>query len=171
MKNKFKDFDDFLNEISEGLNNPVNVSWEKSPSKWNGTFIVDDIPYKIVIKNHSDLGNFFSFKFERNGKFELVNDVKRAFSVIPTIEKAVDDFLEEVKPDMLIFTASDKSMMRKKMYDRYCSNASKKFKMFYETSIIEGTDTVVYKLISYTCDGIEMAKALNKIKKELELKP
>lgn len=167
---KFKDFDDFLNEISEGLNNPVPIVWEKTKDEWNGTFDIDEIPYKILVKNYSDNGKFFSFKFERNGNYNLANDVKRAFSVIPTIENAVNKFLEEMKPDMLVFTASDKSDMRKKMYSRYCDEASKKFKMSYEMTKIKETDTIIYKLISYECDGIEMSKVINKIKKELELK-
>lgn len=154
-----------MHDLLEGLNNPVDISWEKSNELWKGIFKIEDFDYEIIIKNYSEKEKHFLFKFTANRSFDMTNDVKKALTVIPTIEKAANDFIEEVKPDALIFTAADNSQGRKKFYTRFCESAKKRFKLNYHSEIKE--HLMIFSLVTYSCDGTELALSITRILKDM----
>jgi hypothetical protein len=132
-------FDDYysikniMGRVVEGLNSPLEVIWDKTPNEWHGTFEIDDTKYIIEIINFSDCGHWlFKFRAEDTG-FDLTNDIKKAFSVLPTIEKACIDFLTEISPEVFVFCASDKSSGRKKLYTVFSHKIRDDFNMIYHT--------------------------------------
>ena len=132
MKNmNDKPYDEFLNSVNEGLNSPIPVKWTKEVNSWYGTFNIDEVKYEIFIQNKSDTQTHFLFRFQADGKYDMLRDVKKAFSVIPTLEKAAMDFIEEVQPQAFMIYTVDESATQKMMYDRFCNRVRKQMKYEY----------------------------------------
>lgn len=148
-------FKEFLVNIMEGLSEPVDVNWEKNDNLWKGIFSINECDYEIIIKNFSKTQKHFLFKFTMNNSFDMANDLRKALSVIPTIENAATYFIEEVKPEAFIFTALDKSIGRKKMYSRYCEKISSQKNMLYDSHNKAGIEIFILKTVN--CDDIELA--------------
>lgn len=163
---KFKQFKEYIRELSEALDNPVDVKWDKAENSWIGSFSIDETSYEITIKNYSTAEKHYLFKFTANKSYELVNDSRKALRVIPTIENAVNEFFDEVNPDALIFIASDVSEGRKKFYTRYCEKIQKanRTKLDFFTERLK--DEQLFCLSKYSCDGVELALSIDKIRKE-----
>ena len=115
-----KKFDEFFDKIEEALNNPVPITWNKETDRWLGTFDVENNHYDIEIAKVRPEFEHYYFKFKANDSYDLTNDPTSVFRVVPTIDIAATNFLHEVLPEALFFFATDKSMARRKMYERYC---------------------------------------------------
>jgi hypothetical protein len=128
-----KNYKKYLEEISEGLNSPLDINWSvKEKNHWYGKFVIGKNKYQIFIDNFSDKEKQFLFKFKGNFSFYLINDVKSAMTTIPTIEKAAIDFLKEECPNAFIFCTTKDSMMRRTMYDRFCNKMKRELLYKYE---------------------------------------
>lgn len=162
---KFKNFeeyfvDSYLDKIFEQFNEPVSIEWDKTSDTWSGIFSIEDNEYKIFIKNYSKLGNWL-FKFSCNNSFDMVGDLKKAFTVLPTIKKAVTDFWNEVQPEVLFFFASDKYMSRKRFYDRFCLEFQREHDLNYYTENHKSTQFFI--LTQQIYDGVEFARTIQKV--------
>jgi hypothetical protein len=168
---KLHNFEDFsiakiLSRVAEGLNEPLTIQWDKNKDIWNGSFSIDNKIYKIIIKNFSQSGHWL-FKFTADDSFKLTNDVKKAFTVLPTIEKAAKDFIKEKDPEIFMFAALDKSIGRKKMYTKFSESISKEFNLgFYEK---QSNDEKLFILHKNEYDGLEFSKTLVKIVNNREI--
>jgi hypothetical protein len=150
-----KIFKDFVKNIMEGLSESLEIDWEKNKNIWNGFFNIEDRKYHIIIEKFSIKQEHWLFKFTANKSFELQNDLKKALTVIPTIEKAANDFITEIKPECFIFMANDKSEGRKKFYEKFAINIKDVYRYNYYTEI--NRDAQFYYLTLDTCDEIEFA--------------
>jgi hypothetical protein len=148
-------FRSFLSKTFEGLNEPIEVQWQKSKSSWRGNFLIDDANYSIKAVNFSSKQKHFLFKFDVDGSYELKNDLKKAFSVIPTVEKAAIDFITEINPEAFIFCANDSSSGRKKFYGNFSRKIAKEFKMEYSTE--KRQDFEMFILVNSKCDLVELS--------------
>ena len=168
-KNKHltKTIDDFFKSINDGLNSPIPIEWVKDPNNWYGIFHIDDTKYEIFIKNKSDKEKHFLFELRANDKYDMVEDLKKAFTTIPTVEGAATDFIIEEKPEAFLFCALDDSASRKRKYDSFCIKIRKQFKYEY----LKRTYGICefYILASKSCDPEELKKSIIKI--SLEQKP
>lgn len=124
--------------IAEGLNNPIPVNLNKVGSNYEGEFNIDSNSYKIIIEETSP--NCYIFKFTKDDSYELVDDVKKAFQVIPTIRKVAENFIMENKPNMFSFFITDGSRGRDKMYPSFTNDISKKYN--YEKNIKKYDDKI-----------------------------
>jgi len=161
----FKNFQKF---IIEGLKNPLLINWNKSQSEWIGVFKIDDIKYDIAITNYSTLQNHWLFKFKANGEFKLLNDPKKAFLSIPTIDSAAIQFIEEIQPESFIFCALDESKTRRLFYDRFCYKIVKKYRssLKYTHKPLQFFNLDFYILKSKECDLTELDNNITKIAKD-----
>lgn len=169
MIKKFKDYfsiEKIIDRVVEGLNSPLEINWNKNENFWKGSFNIDDINYLIEIENFSEKGHWL-FKFRTEEKnYELINDIKKAFSTIPTIEKACIDFISEVKPEILVFSATDDSEGRKKLYTLFCHKIEKEFNMIYYTEKKEKMQLFILHKENY--DGVEFSLSLRKMIKFMQ---
>ena len=156
--------ENIFKQIREGLNSPLEVSWIKSKNEWRGNFIIENNTYEIQILNFSDNGHWL-FKFTANDKYELTNDIKKAYSVIPTIHKAAVDFVDEISPEAFIFCASDKSSSRKKIYTRFCEDMEKSHELYFHTERVN--HLMLFMLLKPLYDGTELALSTTKIIRNL----
>jgi len=117
---KFKKFDEYMYGIQEALNIPISVIWKKTKTSWTGQFKIEENTYTIKIKNYSSNKKHYLFKFDANGKFNLLNDIKKAYSTIPTIESAATEFIKIERPDVFIFCSTNDSKARNVFYDIFC---------------------------------------------------
>ena len=152
---------DFLKKIFEGLNKPALISWNKKQNKWVGKFSIETIEYEIFIKNFSKKQRHFLFKFTADNSFNLKNDLKKAFTVIPTIDKAAENFIKETMPEAFLFCALDSSTSRKIFYDRFCNKIRRKYKYNYESKI--SGDYEFYILAQKNVDVNDLNNTINKI--------
>ena len=169
---KFKSFselfiDGYLNDIFEKFNPPLEVSWSKVSDEWSGTFDINENKYFIMIKNYSQSNGNWLFKFKGNDSFDLVGDIKKAYTVLPTIKKSIVDFMDEMDPEVLFFIAADESIGRKKIYDRFCVEFSKSRFLYYYTEQYKNTKFFI--LTKHDYDGVEFANTISKIRKEYQV--
>ena len=164
-------FDDYysikniMGRVVEGLNSPLEVEWKKDKDKWQGSFSIEEKPYEINIVNFSTDGHWL-FKFSSNKSYALTNDLKKAFSVLPTIENAAIQFIEETNPDVLIFCAADNSEGRKKLYTIFSQNMCTKFKMMYYIETVGNQQMFIVHKRDF--DGVNLAFTIKKIMDYLE---
>lgn len=135
---------DEINVINEALNNPIPVTLIKTDYGYKGEFTIEGNNYLITIESMVEGGSCFIFKFSMNYSFDLVGDIRKAFSVIPTIKKVVDDFIKEHKPTLFIFTKSDNSRGRERVYNEFSNEVSKKYD--YKRTVKQVGDNVLYML-------------------------
>jgi hypothetical protein len=114
-----------LNKIIEGLNEPIEVPLTKTDSGYEGTFKIEDKVYDTYFNETSE--NCYVFNFTRDGEHTLKHDIKKTFTVIPTITKLVTDFMQEHTPNLFVFTKTDGSRGRDKYYSHFSEKISKKY--------------------------------------------
>ena len=107
-------------DLCEAGKNPIDIDWVKTSDKWSGTFVIEDITFIVMIKENNDYCKtpVWEFKFTRDNSIQMINDFKYPFIVVPTIQKALSDFLDEVKPNILGFVANKDDKGRVKMYEK-----------------------------------------------------
>jgi len=148
MIQKFKEFFD---KIEEAAKNPLPITWTKSETEWTGEFSLQENIYEIKIARPNPDFNFYYFKFSANGQYKMISDPTSVFRVVPTIDRAANEFLTEVQPDAMFFFALDKSEARRMMYDRFCLNFVNMNKQYrYETR--EFMEYQCFILYTESCD-------------------
>jgi len=120
-----EEIDIYLKQISEGLNSPIDVALKKDGDDYEGEFNIDDTIYRITIINVGD--NSFLYKFTANNSYNLTNDIKKSFSVIPTIQNNVKYFIRSHNPRIFIFVKTDKSKSRERFYSEFTENTAIEF--------------------------------------------
>lgn len=124
MENIF-DFNEYLKNISEALDNPLPIEWIKTESHWVGSFSFDSNEYKIMIErleNHKD-----SYVFKFNSNVNKKTELKDALRVLPTVKNAAVEFIKEIKPEIFVFFSTDGARGRKHVYARFCEYIQKEF--------------------------------------------
>lgn len=111
--------------ISEGLKDPIPTTINKTINGYGGEFWIGKNLYTITIDETSE--QCYVFKFTRDDSHELTNDIKKAFQVIPTIEKVVEDFMQQHKPNMFSFFMTDGSSGRDKKYTSFINYVGDKY--------------------------------------------
>tara|TARA_R110000803_G_scaffold13218_10_gene37339 strand:+ start:3703 stop:4236 length:534 start_codon:yes stop_codon:yes gene_type:complete len=159
----YKKIDDDFRIISESLNNPIPVTLHKTSFGYSGEFVIEGNKYLITVEETVKNGSCFIFKFTMNDSFEMVGDVRKAFSVIPTIKKVVNDFIIEHKPTLFIFNKSDSSRGRERIYNEFSNEISKKYG--YKRSIKTIGDNVLYMLTN-NLNGDDYTESLSYIIKK-----
>ena len=153
---------EYLLSVEEALNTPIQVDWIKTNYAWRGTFAIEKNIHEILILNFSKHGHWL-FSFKCNDTYKLINDPRKVWSVIPTIDNAALDFVEETKPAVLFFSAKDDSTGRKKFYTKFCQDIENKFN--YNFQSIKGTNNsnfyVLYSPIKH--DNYEIEQTEDKI--------
>lgn len=114
----------YLNGIFEGLNNPLPIILKKEEWGYGTEFDIGNRSYQVTIERTSEDDCCYLFKFSSDGSFELTNDIKNAFSVIPTIENIAKDFINNNKPNLFIFIKTDDSKGRDRMYREFTERTS-----------------------------------------------
>lgn len=123
-------FREFL-ELTEAGKNPVEINWKKTGTRWEGSFEIKDIKYNIeTYINDIDVNfNIWEFKFYKNkNETRITGDFKSHFIIVPTIQKALEDFIKNKQPDCVIFLASDNSKSRKSLYNNISLDISSRYK-------------------------------------------
>ena len=149
-------FDDFIKILLESYDNPVDIKWVDKNNKLIGLFIIDNTIYKIECNSHDD--NIWSYKFMRHIKdnnFTLqLNDVNNKIStlskmcILGTVRKGMEYLILSKNPSALIFSALDDSIGRKKLYQRFSDEISKKFKYNKDTYLQDDSQVfILYKNI------------------------
>ena len=119
-------FRDYMNEAGKS---PVEVKWTKKNKNYHGEFFIDDQKFEIAVTlMDNELVDVYQFKFYRNSDVKMYNDVKYAFGVVATIKEALDYIVGLLKPDMLVFAASDNSAARKALYKLGAASVADKYK-------------------------------------------
>ena len=157
----------YLGRIFEAFEKSTEILWNKFPMHWKGHFKVQDTEYEIFAKNYSTKGQWL-FKFTGNGSFDLIGDYKKAFIVLPTIEKAINELFIEKDPEVFIFLTVDDSRGRKNLYERFCKKIQAERNLNYQTE--EYGDTKFYLLTKHEYDGMELNNTLSRIRKDYGIK-
>ena len=119
-------FSDYINEAGKS---PVEVKWTKKNKNYNGEFFIGEQKFEIeVTLMDNETAEVYQFKFYRNSDVKMYNDVKYAFGVVATIKEALDYIVKTIKPDMLVFAASDNSAARKALYKLGAAKVADKYK-------------------------------------------
>ena len=119
-------FSDYINEAGKG---PVEVKWIKKNKNYNGEFFIGEQKFEIeVTLMDNETAEVYQFKFYRNSDVKMYNDVKYAFGAVATIKEALDYIVKTIKPDMLVFAASDNSAARKALYKLEAARVAEKYK-------------------------------------------
>ena len=96
------------------------------------------------IESDEILHGFRTFKFRalHNGVYttDIINDGSGdIFRVYPTIKNEAEWILDEIDPSGLVFTAVDKSFVRKDLYEKFCIEYTTTHKgWFYDTATEDG---------------------------------
>lgn len=126
---KIKSFEELTKGIKEALDSPIEVKWNKLKSDWIGTFQTDKNEYNITIQEQKyDIWKY-KFFFVENDKLsiKMTNYNYDTFKVLATIYKSAFDFLDEVKPNGIIFGADNDSPNRVKLYTKFSNECVKKY--------------------------------------------
>lgn len=126
---KIKSFEELTKGIKESLDSSIEVKWNKLKSDWIGTFQTDKNEYNITIQEQKyDIWKY-KFFFVENDKLSIkMTDYNYdTFKVLATIYKSAFDFLDEVKPNGIIFGADNDSPNRVKLYTKFSNECVKKY--------------------------------------------
>ena len=126
---KIKSFEELAKGIKEALDSPIEVKWNKLKSDWIGTFQTDKNEYNITIQEQKyDIWKY-KFFFVENDKLsiKMTNYNYDTFKVLATIYKSAFDFLDEVKPNGIIFGADNDSPNRVKLYTKFSNECVNKY--------------------------------------------
>ncbi len=134
---KIKSFKELTKCIKEALNSPIEVKWNKLESDWVGTFQTDKNEYSIIIQEQKYGIWKYKFFFVKNNKLsiKMTNYKYDTFKVLSTVYKSLFDFLDEVKPNGIIFGSDNDSPTRVKLYTKFSNECVKKYGYtLYETA-------------------------------------
>lgn len=140
-----KVIDEDFNVIIEAFKTPIPVELKKTNYGYEGFFNIESNVYTITIEKTCD-GECYLFKFNMNDSFDMVGDVRKAFSVIPTIKKVVEDFISEHRPNFFIFLKTDTSKSRERFYNEFSNELSKKWG--YKLSIKQIPNSIVIYMLA-----------------------
>jgi hypothetical protein len=134
--NKFKDF---LKKLDESFENSKPIKLNKKDNLYSENFIIENKKYSITIEKLENIKefNFYSFKFCLiEDDFKLYHnvknkDIKVSLTVLGTISKTLEKFIDDIKPDVLFFITSDNNRGRKLLYSRFSKEYSEKSKYEY----------------------------------------
>lgn len=129
--------------IKEALNAPIPVDLIKTNFGYEGNFKIENNKYIITIEKTCD-GECYLFKFTMNNSYNMVGDVRKAFSVIPTIKNVVEEFISKNNPNLFIFLKTDTVESRERIYNEFSDEISKKYD--YKRSVKTIDNVVVYFL-------------------------
>ena len=115
-------------DLIEAARTPATINWRYINGDLFGEFLAKDQKFEIEVTRLDNVVEVYQFKFYRDNKTEMFNDMEYALIVVPTIKSAVDYTMTKLKPDVLLFASSDNSKARKSMYKSYSEELSKKFK-------------------------------------------
>lgn len=150
-----------VTQILEGLNSPIEVNLIKNSDGYYGDFYLEKNHYEIFVDSTSNKEKHYFFKFTCNGSYELVDNLKNAFSIIPTIQKVAYDIIEKEKPNLFVFTKIDSSMGRDRFYVEFCSRIKKEFGYSYVKKELEG---ITVYILGKDFSKEEYDKTVEKIK-------
>jgi hypothetical protein len=119
-------FKEIAIELSEAGKKAADIKWNKDYSI--GEFIIKDQIFKIEVTNLDFEIPTKQFKFFRNDSVKIQNDMKYSFGVVPTIKKALREVLQNLKPEILVFSVSDESKARKNLYANEARKVAFEFK-------------------------------------------
>ena len=121
-------FRDYMNEAGKS---PVEVKWTKKNKNYHGEFFIGEQKFEIAVTlMDNDSADIYQFKFYRDESTKMYNDIKYAFGVVATIKVALDYIVRLLKPDILVFAASDNSTTRKALYRLEAANLATKYNYF-----------------------------------------
>ena len=117
---------DYLNEAGKS---PVEIKWNKKGKNYYGEFYIGEQKFDIeVTLMDNESADVYQFKFYRDNDVKMFNDNKYSFGVVATIKEALDYIVNKIKPDVLVFAASDNSATRKELYKLEAARVASKYK-------------------------------------------
>jgi hypothetical protein len=158
-------FGELFKSLYEAGNNPSNIEWIKNNSSWEGTFRIGIQNFSIIIgknNNYCDNVDVWEFKFTREGSTKMFNDGEYSFIVVPTIKKAIREFLNEMTIDVLAFIGNKQDKGRVRIY----TSEAKKLSEEYNFRVDIGYDESDYAtFVLYESDELlDCMEALRKMK-------
>jgi hypothetical protein len=119
-------FRDFINEAGKTA---AEIKWVKKNKNYYGVFYINEQKFDVeVTLMGNEKADVYQFKFYRDNDVKMFNDNKYAFGVVATIKEALDYIVRIIKPDMLVFAASDNSSTRKALYKLEAARVAEKYK-------------------------------------------
>ena len=119
-------FRDFMNEAGK---NSAEVKWVKKNKNYHGEFFINEQKFEIdVTLMENEKADVYQFKFYRDNDVKMFNNNKYAFGVVATIKEALDHIVNKIKPEVLVFAASDNSATRKALYKLEAAKVADKYK-------------------------------------------
>ena len=116
---------DYLNEAGKS---PAEIKWNKKGKNYYGEFYTGEQKFDIeVTLMDNESADVYQFKFYRDNDVKMFNDNQYAFGVA-TIKEALDYIVNKIKPDVLVFAASDNSATRKALYKLEAAKVADKYK-------------------------------------------
>ena len=115
-------------DLIEAAKTPTTIVWSKLTHGVFGTFTVKEQKFEIEVTKLDNTADVYQFKFYRDSKTSMFNDMRYALTVVPTIKHATEYVITTLKPDVLLFASSDNSNARKSMYKAFSEELAKKFK-------------------------------------------
>ena len=117
---------DYLNEAGKS---PAEIKWNKKGKNYYGEFYIGEQKFDIeVTLMDNEAADVYQFKFYRDKYTKMFNDNKYSFGVVATIKEALDYIVNKIKPDVLVFAASDNSATRKALYKLEAAKVADKYK-------------------------------------------
>lgn len=150
-----------VKKLLEGLAQSLNVELTQSGNNYFGEFLIEDKKYELTFESLSNKEKHYLFKFTSDGDYKLVNDIKKAFTTIPTIQKVSEDFIVEHNPQLFIFTKTDSSLGRDRFYVEFCSKIQQNYGYSYSKTQVE--DVTIY-ILGKNFTKEEYFNTFNKIK-------
>lgn len=132
--------------ITELFSAPLEYQWgDKKGLNWWGSFLVPgskpaDKPLKVVlifIPKPNSSPTIVDVTFSVDFRHELTGG-GHALEIFSTIGKMFDEYLTNVSPEVLRFSADGKEPSRVKLYNRLATGLAKKYGYTLETKPING---------------------------------
>lgn len=116
---------DYLNEAGKTAS---EIKWNKKSKNYYGEFYIGEQKFDIeVTLTDNEAADVYQFKFYRDKYTKMFNDNKYSFGVVATIKEALDYIVKNLKPDVLVFAASDDSTIRKALYKLEAAKIASKY--------------------------------------------
>ena len=145
-----KKLDDFFDSISEAFDNPLPIKWIDKDMILRGLFTINNNIYQIVCENKgNNIWKYDFYHYDENNIFspEITNINNDKFRVLPTVKVGLQYLYDNNDVDVIIFGASDKSKGRKKLYESFCEDFSKRNDLNYYTKVYSNLDQNVDRQI------------------------
>jgi hypothetical protein len=148
-----KNFDEFWNKIEEAFDNPVDINWHEKENELGGAFVVNDDAYLIrCINRGDDVWTYKFYYFDKEKKKlspDLINTTEKQinkFRVLPTVKVGLEYLINSKNPKAVVYGALDSSEGRKRLYDEFSKEFSKKYNFLYETKNMKNKQVfILYK--------------------------